>query len=114
MSRIIINSVLLLFSILPTMAQKVYDTHNESRANLKVYVVNNESRADLIVYITDVASRARQKDNKGIWFLENVESRADKKICFVNTESRADLKVFFTNTESRAGWRKKEKMHLME
>lgn len=80
MSRIIINFVLLLFSILPTMAQKVYDTHNESRANLKVYVVKNESRADLIVYITDVASRARQMDNKGVWFLENVESRAEKNL----------------------------------
>lgn len=95
-------------------AQKIFDTHNESRADFKVYVVDRDYRADLIVYTTNTASRAQQKDNKGIWFIEHVESRADKKICFVNNESRADLKIYFTNTESRAGWRNKDKKYLLE
>ena len=95
-------------------AQKVFDTHNESRAQVKVYVVDRDYRADLIVYTTNNASRARKEDNKGIWFIEHVESRADKKICFVDREYRADLKVYFTNQESRAGWKNKDKKHLME
>ena len=95
-------------------AQKVFDTHSESRADIRVFVVNTESRADLIVSTTNTSSRARKEDNRGIWYMEHVESRADKKICFVNTESRADLKVFFTNTESRAGWRKHEKKSLFQ
>lgn len=87
-------------------AEIVYETHTESRADVKVFVVTTESRADLIVYTTHNESRAKNSNNPGIWFFTNTESRAKKKICFVNTESRADLKVYFTNTESRAGWRK--------
>lgn len=93
-------------------AQKVYDTHKESRADVKVFVVDKEYRADLIVYTTNVDHRA--KGNKGIWFIQHNESRADKKICFVNNESRADIKVYFTNTESRAGWKNPGKKNLME
>ena len=111
------NRFLLVFSLvlglaLTGRAQKVFDTHQEWRADVKVFVVTTESRADLIVYTTNTEWRAR--DNKGIWFFEHTEWRADKKICFVNTESRADLKVFFTNTESRAGWRNEKKKYLME
>ena len=93
-------------------AQKVFDTHNESRADIKVFVVDKDYRADLIVYTTNQDYRA--KGHKGIWFIEHTESRADKKICFVNNESRADLKVYFTNTESRAGWKNPEKKSLFE
>lgn len=109
------KSVLFIFFIsifLSAMAQKVYDTHNESRADVKVYVVDKDYRADLIVYTTNTDHRA--KGNKGIWFIEHNESRADKKICFVNNASRADLKVYFTNTESRAGWKNPDKKSLME
>ena len=93
-------------------AQKVYDTHTESRADVKIFVVDKDYRADLIVYTTNVDHRA--KGNKGIWFFEHNESRANKKICFVNNEYRADLKVFFTNTESRAGWKNFGKKVLLE
>ena len=93
-------------------AQKVYDTHNESRAQVKVFVVDKDYRADLIVFTTNTEHRA--KGNRGIWFIEHNESRADRKICFVNNESRADLKVYFTNTESRAGWKNPDKKCLME
>ena len=99
-------------SVIQSKAQKVYDTHNESRADVKVYVVDKDYRADLIIYTTN--SEHRAKGNKGIWFIEHNESRADKKICFVNNESRADLKVYFTNTESRAGWKNPAKKTLME
>lgn len=93
-------------------AQKVFDTHNESRAEVRVFVVDKYYRADLIVYTTNTDHRA--KGNKGIWFIEHNESRADKKICFVNNESRADLKVYFTNNESRAGWKNEDKKNLFE
>ncbi|MCH5232645.1 MAG: hypothetical protein J1E78_03325, partial [Muribaculaceae bacterium] len=102
----------LTLTFMPAEAQKVYDTHNESRADVKVFVVDKDYRADLVVFTTNTDSRA--KDNRGIWFIEHTESRADKKICFVNAASRADLKVYFTNTESRAGWRNPEKKALME
>lgn len=105
-------SVSFLILLSPAKAQKVFDTHNESRAEVKVFVVDKEYRADLIVYTTNVDHRA--KGNKGIWFIEHKESRADKKICFVKVESRADLKVYFTNTESRAGWKNIDKKALLE
>ena len=111
MKKVFLTLSFLLF-VIPLKAQKIFDTHNESRADVKVFVVNNESRADLIVYTTNYDSRA--KGNKGIWFWEHNSSRADKKICFVNNESRADLKVYFTNYESRAGWKNQEKKYLME
>ena len=40
------------FFFLPSMAQKVFDTHNESRAEVKVFVTDKDYRADLIVYTT--------------------------------------------------------------
>ena len=104
--------IFLICSLVTAKAQKVYDTHNESRAEVKVFVVDKDYRADLVVYTTNTDYRA--KGNKGIWFIEHNQSRADKKICFVNNESRADLKVYFTNTESRAGWKNPDKKALME
>lgn len=94
-------------------AQKIYSTNYPSRADFKVYVEKVESRADLVVYITKVASRAKKEDNKGIWYFEDIESRADKTIYFEDVESRADLKIYFTDVESRAGWRKPAKKYLL-
>lgn len=94
-------------------AQKIYSTNVESRADIKVFVETVESRADLIVYKTKVASRAKKEDNRGIWFFEDVESRADKTIFFEDVESRADLKIYFTDVESRAGWRNPSKKYLL-
>lgn len=109
---------LLLFIILfiefgSLKGQKIYSTNVESRADVKVYVEKVESRADLVVYKTKVSSRAKKEDNKGIWFFEDVESRADKTIFFEDVESRADLKIYFTDVESRAGWRNPSKKYLM-
>ena len=106
----------LLFTILGyalAMSQKIYSTNVESRADVKVFVEKYESRADLVVFRTKVASRAKKEDNKGIWFFEDVESRADKTIFFEDVESRADLKIYFTDVESRAGWRNPSKKYLM-
>ena len=94
-------------------SQKIYSTNVESRADVKVFVEKVESRADLVVYRTKVASRAKKEDNKGIWFFEEVESRADKTIYFEDVESRADLKIYFTDVESRAGWRNPSKKYLI-
>lgn len=108
-----ILSLLLIGVIGIANSQKIYSTNVESRANVKVYVESVESRADLVVYKTKIPSRAKKEDNKGIWFFEDVESRADKKIYFEDVESRADLKIYFTDVESRAGWRNPSKKHLL-
>ena len=94
-------------------SQKIYSTNVESRADVKVYVEKVERRADLVVYKTKVSSRAKKEDNKGIWFFEDVESRADKTIFFEDVQSRADLKIYFTDVESRAGWRNPSKKYLI-
>ena len=66
-----------------------------------------------MVYRTKVESRAKKTENRGIWFFEDIESRADKKIFFEDIESRAELKIYFTDIESRAGWRNNQKKYLL-
>lgn len=109
----IFTCMIIVFGVGVAKSQKIYSTNVESRADVKVYVENVESRPDLVVYKTKVASRAKKEDNKGIWFFEEVESRADKTIFFEDVESRADLKIFFTDVESRAGWRNSSKKYLL-
>ena len=113
MHKIWILAGLIFLGIGKAYSQKIYSTNVESRADVKVYVEKVESRADLVVYKTKVPSRAKKEDNKGIWFFEDVESRADKTIFFEDVESRADLKIYFTDIESRAGWRNPSKKYLI-
>jgi hypothetical protein len=35
-------------------------------------------------------------------------------VFFVPYEGQADLKIFFVDYPAQAGWKKREKMHLME
>jgi hypothetical protein len=93
------------------ISQKVYTESVASRADIKVYVETVESRADLIVYKESVASRAT--GNEGVWYFEEVKSRADKSIYFEEVASRADLKICFTDVKSRAGWKNSSKKSLM-
>ena len=80
---------------------------------MKVFVVDNEYQADVVVYRTDKEYRAKDTENKGIWFFTDKAYRADKKIFFVDHEYQADLKVYFTDKEYRAGWKNNSKKHLM-
>ncbi len=47
-------------------------------------------------------------------YVTEIESWADIKVYVTDIESWADLKIHFTDVESWAGWKKKEKMHLLE
>lgn len=91
--------------------QKVCVVDREYRADVKVYVEDREYRADLLVYETDRPDRAA--GNKGIWYFEDTDFRADKKIIFVDSPDRADLKICFVDREYQAGWKKSSKKHLM-
>ena len=66
-----------------------------------------------MVYRTDKEYRAKDTENKGIWFFTDKAYRADKKIFFVDHEYQADLKVYFTDKEYRAGWKNNSKKYLM-
>jgi len=110
-NRIFLVGVLFWTAASTCVAQSIFSTEYESRADIRVFVVDYESRADLNVFKVDYASRA--EGNEGLWFFEEYESRAQKKIYFVEYESRADLKIFFVDYASRAGWRNRSKMHLM-
>ncbi|MCK5906618.1 MAG: hypothetical protein KAG37_03460 [Flavobacteriales bacterium] len=91
--------------------QKVYSSKYKSQSDISVFVVKYESQCDLKVFKVDYLSNA--KDNKGLWYFVDYESKADKKIFFVDYQSQSDLKIFFVKYKSQAGWRNKNKQHLM-
>ncbi|MAS38519.1 MAG: hypothetical protein CMB84_00745, partial [Flammeovirgaceae bacterium] len=70
-----------------------------------------KSQADLLVYRVDYISQAKQ--NIGLWFFVEHESRSDKKIFFSDYKSQADLKIFFVDYKSQAGWRNNSKKYLL-
>jgi hypothetical protein len=61
-----------------------------------------------------VPNESQSKNGAGNWFFTKYPSQADKKVFFVPYESQADLKIFFVGFPSQAGWRKREKLHVME
>ena len=103
---------ILLTGSLSANAQKIFSVPYGSQADVKVYVVKYESQADLKVFKVPYESKA--KGNDGNWFFTKYPSQAKKKIFFVSHESQADLKIFFVGNRSQAGWRKREKLYVME
>jgi hypothetical protein len=93
-------------------AQKVFSVPYPSQADVKVFLVKYESQAELCVFREKNASAA--SGNEGHWHFTRYPAQADLKVYFVAYEAQADLKVYFVPYPSKAGWKKREKMHLLQ
>lgn len=104
-------TIIVLFFASSIYGQKVFSTKYKSQSDISVFIVKYESQCDLKVFKVDYLSNA--KDNKGLWFFVDYESKADKNIYFVDYQSQSDLKIFFVKYKSQSGWRNKEKQYLL-
>lgn len=109
MKKILITCVVILFGILTTSAQLVYEVDYPSQADIKVYVVKYESQCDLKVFFVEYES---QVDTDGLWYYVKYPNQANLKIYFVEYESQADLKIYYVDYETQAGWKNPNKSHL--
>ena len=63
-----------------SFSQKIYSTKYKSQADIDVFVTQFKSQADLLVYKVEYISQAKQ--NIGLWYFVDNESRSNKKIFF--------------------------------
>ena len=69
-----------------SFSQKIYSTKYKSQADINVFVTEFKSQADLLVFRVDYISQAKQ--NNGLWFFVDYESRSDKKFFFLITNHK--------------------------
>jgi hypothetical protein len=76
-------SIITMFFLPMSFAQKVYSVEYANQADDKVFVVDYENQADLKVY--KVKYRNQADKNEGRWFFTDYSNQSDEKIHFVNT-----------------------------
>ena len=109
MKKLSILFILFLISIC-SYSQRVFKTYIKNEANVSVYVVNSEDLADLKVF--DTQKRIQSKGNKGVWYFEDREKRAKKKVFFTDNINQSDIKIIFVDKKRKAGWLNNNKKHL--
>ena len=75
-----------------------------------MYVTEVRSEADLIVFETPDEWAAGEPP---IWAYTDIESEADKVVCFTNLQWEADLVIYRTEVQPDAGWVSVTKAHLL-
>mgnify|MGYP000061565826 CR=1 FL=1 len=95
--------LILLFLSQNLIAQRVFPTDADYKADYSVFEVDRDYKADLLVHKVDRDYKAH--GNKGLWHFADREYQADFTIFMVDREYQADLKVFFVDSEYKAGWR---------
>jgi hypothetical protein len=109
--KTILIILLLMLSYNITYSQRVFKTNNKSESDVIIKVVEDEKTADVKIY--EAVRRAEARGNKGIWYFEQKEKKAHKKIFFSQDENIADIKIFFVDKKYKSGWVNNNKRYLM-
>lgn len=93
-------------------AQVVQSVGEKRKNSISVYISDYPDQADLHVFIVD--NKKDALGNQGLWYFQDSQTYAQKKIYFVDDSKTADLIIYFTEEKSQAGWIRKTKQKLFE
>jgi len=93
-------------------AQVVQSVGSLKKNTLPVFIVDFPEEADLFVCTVD--SKKLAQGNQGLWYFQDSQTYADKKIFFVDQRELSKLQIYFIDDPSRAGWQNKAKKNLLE
>lgn len=93
-------------------AQIVQSVGTLKKNVIPVYIADFPEEADLHVFT--VTSKKQAIGNQGLWYFQDSQTYAEKKIFFVDTPAEAQLTVFFVEEKAQAGWLKRKKQVLLE
>ena len=100
---------LLLCSVQAQVVQSVGVLKNNT---IPVFIVDFPEEADLFVCTVD--SKKLAQGNQGLWYFQDSQTYADKKIFFVDKQELSKLQIYFIDEPSQAGWQNKAKKKLLE
>ena len=106
------TGILLAITCLSIHAQVVQSVGRTSSKAISVFIVDYPEEADLWVYTLD--SKKQATGNRGLWYFQDSQSYADKKIFFVESREESKLKIFFVEEAKLAGWKNQKKKPLLE
>ena len=92
--------------------QVVQSVGEAKKSSVRVYISDFPDTADLHVFV--VTSKKQAIGNQGLWYFQDSQTYAQKKIFFVEEKSAADLSIYFVEEKSQAGWINNRKMKLFE
>ena len=100
------------FFLCHLQAQVVQSLGTLKKNALPVFIVDFPEEADLFVCTVD--SKKLAQGNQGLWYFQDSQTYADKKIFFVDQREFSKLQIYFIDEPSQAGWQNKAKQHLLE
>lgn len=93
-------------------AQVVQSVGIPSKKAIPVFITDYPEEADLWVFMLD--SKKQATGNKGLWYFQDSQTYADKKVFFVESKEESKLTIFFVEEAKLAAWKNKKKRSLLE